>query len=124
MDNNELELIGQRIVNDKDEISRKLAYWKFKNKTFAFVYGYFDELTKDVIGYLSNASNETNRLIVGVYSDRLSKENGRSTNNNETDRAMLAASLRFVNVVTILDEPVEDMVAFLQPDAMPKGSDY
>ena len=124
MDNNELELIGQRIVNDKDEISRKLAYWKFKNKTFAFVYGYFDELTKDVIGYLSNASNETNRLIVGVYSDRLSKENGRSTNNNETDRAMLAASLRFVNVVTILDEPVEDMIAFLQPDAMPKGSDY
>lgn len=123
MDNNELDLINHRIMNDKDEISRKLAYWKFKNKTFAFVHGYFDGLTKDVLDYLSNASNETNRLIVGVRSDRLAKEAGRSLNNNETDRAMLVASLRFVNVVIILDEPAENMLAFLQPDAIPEGSD-
>ncbi len=124
MDNNELELINHRIMNDKDELSRKLAYWKFKTKTFAFIYGYFDVLTKEVLDYLANASNEADRMIVGVYSDRLAKEAGRSLNNNETDRATLVASLRFVNVVTILDEPAEDMIAFLQPDATPKGSDF
>lgn len=121
---NELDLIGLRIMNDKEALSRKLAYWKFKSKTFAFVHGYFDELNKDVLSYLANAANETNRLIVGVYSDRLAKEAGRSLKNNETDRATLVASFRFVNVVTILDEPAEDMIAFLQPDALPKGSEF
>ena len=121
---NELELIEHRIMNDRDSISRKLAYWKFKTKTFAFVDGYFDELTKEVLSYLANSSNSTNRLIVAVRSDRLAKEEGRQLKNNETDRAMLVASLRFVNVVTILDEPVEDMIAFLNPDALPKGSSF
>jgi D-beta-D-heptose 7-phosphate kinase/D-beta-D-heptose 1-phosphate adenosyltransferase len=111
-------------MNDRDMLSRKLAYWKFKSKTFAFIHGYFDELTKDVLNYLINASNETNRLIVGVISDRLAKETGRSLKNNETDRAMLIASLRFVNVVIILDEPVEDMIAFLEPNVLPEGSNY
>lgn len=123
MDNNELELISHRIVNDKDALSRKLAYWKFKTKTFAFVYGYFDVLTKEVLDYLANASNETSRLIVGVCSDRMAKESGRSLKNNEEDRAMLVASLRFVNIVTILDEPAKDMIAFLQPDVVPEGCD-
>lgn len=120
----ELDLISHRIMNDKDELSRKLAYWEFKSKTFAFVHGYFDALTKEVLDYLANASNETNRLIVAVCSDRLAKEAGRSLQNNETDRAMLVASLRFVNVVTILDEPVEDMVAFLKPNVIPEGSNF
>lgn len=124
MDNNELDLISHRIMNDKEVVSRKLAYWKFKTKTFAFVHGYFDELTKEVLDYLTNASNATNRLIVGVRSDRLAKEVGRSLKNNETDRATMIASLRFVNVVVILDEPVEDMIAFLNPDVLPEGSDY
>lgn len=121
---NELDLINHRILNDKDELSRKLAYWKFKSKTFAFVHGYFDGLTKDVLDYLANAANETNRLIVAVHSDRLAKEAGRTLNNNEGDRATLVASLRFVNIVVILDEPVEDMITFLKPDALPKGSDF
>jgi len=121
---NELDLIKHRIKNDRDEISRKLAYWKFKSKTFAFVHGYFDTLTKEVLDYLANASNETNRLIVGVRSDRLAEEAGRSLKNNETDRAMLVASLRFVNIVVILDEPVEGMVAFLNPDILPEASEF
>lgn len=119
----ELELISQRIMNDKDVLSRKLAYWKFKSKTFAFVCGYFDVLNKEVLDYLANASNETNRLIVGVYSDKMCKEAGRTMTNSETDRATLVASLRFVNVVTILDEPGKDMAAFLQPDVLPGGCD-
>lgn len=121
---NELELISQRIKNDKEELSRKLAYWKFKSKTFAFVDGYFDVLTKEIIDYLANASNGTNRLIVAVRSDKQAKEAGRSLKNNETDRAMLVASLRFVNIVIILNEPVEDMIAFLNPDALPERSDF
>ncbi|MDR0660287.1 MAG: hypothetical protein LBG19_05695 [Prevotellaceae bacterium] len=121
---NELELINHRIMSDKDEISHKLAYWKFKSKTFAFVHGYFDVLTKEVLDYLANASNETNRLIVAVHSDRLAKEAGRSLGNTEADRATLVAALRFVNVVLILNEPVEDMIAFLKPDALPKGNDF
>ncbi len=123
MDNNELELIKHRIMDNKDEISRKLAYWKFKSKTFAFIYGYFDVLTKEVLDYLANASNEANRLVVGVCSDRLAKEAGRPLKNSEADRAMLVAALRFVNVVTILDEPVEEMTAFLRPDVTPAGSE-
>lgn len=121
---NELELISHRIMNDKDVLSRKLAYWKFKSKTYAFVHGYFDELTKEVLEYLAEASNQTKRLIVAIRSDKQAKEEGRTLKNNELDRAMLIASLRFVNIVTILDEPIEDMIKFLHPHFLPKASDF
>ncbi len=121
---NELEMISERIISEKDVLSRKLAYWKFKQKNFTLVYGYFDVLSKESLEFLANSSNETNRLIVAIYSDRMAKETGKLLTNDENRRALLIASLRFVNIVTILDEPLNDMVNFLQPDKLIEDDSY
>lgn len=120
-----MELITQRIMNcDKEALSRKLAYWKFKSKKFTFIAGYFDVLNKANIEYLTAASDKADRLMVGVYSDKFAKANNRPLTNSEQDRALLLACLRFTNVIVILDEPAKDIAEFLQPDEEVEEKDF
>ena len=111
----ELEMINYRIIEDKEELARKLAYWEFKNKTFTFTYGYFDVIDKEKLEFLAQAADGVNRLLVGIYSDRMAEAAGVKLNHSERDRAQILASLRFVNIVIILDKPADEAVKELNP---------
>jgi len=118
-----------RFSNDEDmlNLKRKLAFWKFKGLSVVFTNGCFDILHLGHIDYLSKAADHGKILIVGLNSDHSVKRikgQGRPVN-DETSRAMLLASLFFVDLVVIFDEETPyDLIQLVVPDVLVKGGDY
>jgi rfaE bifunctional protein nucleotidyltransferase chain/domain len=92
-----------------------------------FANGCFDLMHVGHVRYLEGAREEGDRLVVGVNSDRgvvRLKGPGRPIL-GERERALLVASLRAVDGVTLFDEPaVEALLECLRPDVHAKGTDY
>ena len=89
--------------------------------------GCFDLFHVGHVRYLAGAKELGDCLIVGINSDaqvrRLKGENRPFTPENE--RAETIAALRFVDFVTIFDEPtVEELIRAIRPDFHAKGTDY
>ncbi|MNE72085.1 Bifunctional protein HldE [compost metagenome] len=124
MDNN--QFISSKILA-KEELKKKIAIWQFLNEKVVFTNGCFDLLHLGHVDYLSKAANLGNHLIIGLNSDK-------STNNlkgpgrpiqDEHSRAMLLAAMGFVDAVVLFDEETPyELIKFLQPDVLVKGSDY
>jgi len=92
-----------------------------------FTNGCFDILHAGHISSLLYASNLGDLLIVGLNSDisvRKQKGAGRPVV-PQSSRALILASLLFVDFVIIFDEmtPLE-LLSFLKPHVIVKGSDY
>lgn len=89
--------------------------------------GCFDLFHVGHIRYLHAAKELGGFLITAINSDRQVRElkgNGRPFM-PEMERAEIIASLRFVDAVTIFDEPtVEQLLLALKPDIHAKGTDY
>ena len=89
--------------------------------------GCFDLLHAGHIRYLAGAKRLGGFLIVGINSDRQVSEikgNGRPFI-KERERAEIVAAIRFVDAVTIFDEPtVDELIDALKPDVHAKGTDY
>ena len=89
--------------------------------------GCFDLLHAGHIRYLGGAKRLGGFLIVGINSDRQVAElkgDGRPFI-EEKERAEIVAAIRFVDAVTIFDEPtVDDLIEALRPDVHAKGTDY
>ena len=77
--------------------------------------------------YLAGAKALGDVLVVGINSDhqaRALKGNSRPFM-PENERAEIIASLRFVDLVTIFDEPtVEELIRAIRPNFHAKGTDY
>jgi rfaE bifunctional protein nucleotidyltransferase chain/domain len=123
-------LKSQVIINKlltPDQLQRQLAVWKFKDRKIVFTNGCFDILHLGHIDYLMKAADEGDILIIGLNSDnsvRTLKGVGRPVN-NENARALLLASLSFVNAVVLFDEPTPyELIGIIQPDVLVKGKDY
>jgi len=108
-----------------------LAEWRKSvddsNWELVFTNGVFDILHAGHAGYLMEARNHGDALIIGMNSDasvRAIKGPNRPIQ-TELDRAHLLASLKCTDAVAIFDEetPLE-LVRFLLPDTMIKGGDY
>lgn len=89
--------------------------------------GCFDLIHAGHVRYLSGAKELGGFLVVGLNSDsqvaRL-KGNGRPFI-NQSERAEIIASLRFVDAVTVFDEPtVNELIDAIRPDVHAKGTDY
>lgn len=89
--------------------------------------GCFDLFHVGHIRYLAGAKDLGDCLIVGINSDaqvrKLKGENRPFMPENE--RAEIVAALRFVDYVTIFDEPtVENLIRAVRPDFHAKGTDY
>lgn len=89
--------------------------------------GCFDLFHVGHIRYLAGAKDLGDCLIVGINSDaqvrKLKGENRPFM--PETERAEIVAALRFVDFVTIFDEPtVADLICAVRPDFHAKGTDY
>lgn len=89
--------------------------------------GCFDLIHAGHIRYLAGAKELGGFLVVGINSDeqvRDLKGNGRPYI-SESERAEIISSLRFVDAVTIFDEPtVDELIDAIHPDVHAKGTDY
>lgn len=122
-----LEVIKRKIIK-VGQLPTLIYRWRFEEQKVVFTNGCFDILHQGHIDYLSKASDLGSKLIVGVNSDdsvrRLGKGDHRPLQ-DEYSRAIIMASLHFVSKVIIFDEdtPLE-LITFIQPDVLVKGSDY
>ncbi len=95
--------------------------------TVVLANGCFDLLHVGHVRYLAGAKALGNVLVVGINSDRQArglKGNARPFM-PENERAEIIASLHYVDLVTIFDEPtVEELIRAIRPDFHAKGTDY
>lgn len=114
-------------ILDRDEITRFAAHQRAAGKSIVLANGCFDLLHVGHVRYLSEAKALGDVLVVGINSDRqvaMLKGPGRPAVPAE-ERAELIAALRFVDAVTIFDEPtVTELILAIRPDVHTKGTDY
>jgi rfaE bifunctional protein nucleotidyltransferase chain/domain len=120
------EVIKTKIL-DRNELERKLAFWRFKTCRIVFTNGCFDILHQGHIEYLAQARDKGDILVVGLNTDasvRRLKGFGRPVNPQEA-RAMVLVSLSFVDAVVLFDEDTPyELIKIVQPDVLIKGADY
>jgi len=127
-----IDLIQSKIFNfnkeeDRINLSRMLAYWRFREKKIVFTNGCFDILHLGHIDYLSKAADLGNILIVGLNSDKSIKKikGDKRPITNELSRSKILASLNFVSTVILFDEDTPyNLIKIINPDILVKGSDY
>jgi len=119
--------VTQNKIFDRSVLGNRLAMWRLMNHKIVFTNGCFDILHRGHIEYLSQAHDKGQILLIGVNSDasvKRIKGEGRPVQ-DEQSRALLLASLRFVEAVVLFDEDTpEDLIKFVKPDVLVKGGDY
>lgn len=122
-----LEIIKEKIYT-RETLIKPLIVSRFFGKKIVFTNGCFDIIHRGHIDYLAKASDLGGSLIVGINSDASIKRQGKGASRplqDEETRALILASLHFVNGVIIFDEDTpEDLISFVKPDVLVKGADY
>ncbi len=110
-----------------EEARRQCEQWRKAGEEVVFTNGCFDILHLGHVDYLEKARALGTKLIVGLNSDpSVTKLKGPSRPvNPEYARARLLAALSFVDAVVVFGEetPLE-LITFLLPSVLVKGSDY
>jgi rfaE bifunctional protein nucleotidyltransferase chain/domain len=110
------------------DMAKQIEKWKMAGDRVIFTNGCFDILHKGHVTYLAQAADFGTKLIIGINADesvrRLGKGDDRPIN-SEDARALLIASLGFVDGVVVFndDTPIR-LIEQLQPDVLVKGADY
>ena len=107
-------------------------YFKSKRKCFnnnrvVFTNGCFDILHLGHIDYLIKARKFGDILIIGLNTDSSVKKLKGDIRpvNNQNARALLLASLEFVDFVILFDEETPfELIRTITPDVLVKGGDY
>lgn len=117
----------QNKIFTPEQLMRQLSVWKFKGQKIVFTNGCFDILHLGHIDYLMKAADLGNILIIGLNTDasvRRLKGEGRPVN-DEQARALMLASLAFVDAVILFEEDTPyELIRNVQPDILVKGKDY
>ncbi|UKJ07558.1 D-glycero-beta-D-manno-heptose 1-phosphate adenylyltransferase [Solitalea lacus] len=111
----------------KEDLKRKIAIWQFLGEKVVFTNGCFDLLHLGHVDYLSKAADLGQHLVIGLNSDASTKGLKGPTRpiQDEHSRAMILASMGFVDAVVLFDESTPyELIKFLEPDVLVKGSDY
>lgn len=120
------EITQSKIVT-KEALQRKVNAWRLTGNKIVFTNGCFDILHPGHVDYLSKAADFGTKLVIGLNTDssvKRLKGNSRPLN-EEQARAQLLASLFFVDAVVLFDEDTPfELISFLKPDILVKGSDY
>jgi len=114
-------------ILDREDLVKKIAELRRNGAKIALANGCFDLFHVGHIRYLAGAKDLADFLIVGINSDdqvkKLKGENRPFMPENE--RAEIISSLRFVDFVTIFNEPtVTELLRAVKPDFHAKGTDY
>ena len=101
--------------------------WKKKGKKLVFTNGCFDLVHRGHLEVLANTADLGDKLIIGLNSDssikHLKGENKPIM--DEISRAILLASLQFVDAVVFFSEETPyKLIETLVPDVLAKGGDY
>ena len=109
------------------ELEKLVIKLREKSQKIVFTNGCFDILHRGHIGYLKEASNYGDILIVGLNSDSsIQKLKGPSRPINiQDDRAYMLAAYDFISYVVIFDEETPyNIISIIRPDVLIKGGDY
>ena len=121
-----MDHLAAQILSRTDLISR-IQTERAAGAVIILTNGCFDLIHAGHIRYLAGAKSLGGFLVVAINSDRQVRDlkgNGRPYI-SETERAEIIASLRFVDAVTIFDEPtVDELIDAVRPDIHAKGTDY
>jgi D-glycero-beta-D-manno-heptose 1-phosphate adenylyltransferase len=121
-----LDHVSAKIVSLED-LLRLCAGWRLQGKKIVFTNGCFDLLHLGHVEYLSKASDHGGILIVGLNTDNSVKKikGDHRPINNEHSRAMVLASLSFVDAVVLFEEETPyELIKAIHPDILVKGKDY
>lgn len=121
-----LPFLQQKILSHS-QLQTKLSYWRFHDHKIIFTNGCFDLIHKGHIHTLAKARALGDLLIVGLNSDASVKRlKGESRPvQSENDRALILASMIFVDTVVIFEEDTPfNLIQLIQPDVLVKGGDY
>jgi len=114
-------------ILSRDELLDFADAVRAKGEKLILASGCFDIVHVGHVRYLAGAKALGGRLLVAVNSDRQVRDlkgDGRPVT-SEKERAEIIAAFRFVDAVTIFDEPtVEQVVRAIRPDFHAKGTDY
>jgi rfaE bifunctional protein nucleotidyltransferase chain/domain len=121
------EQVEHKIVT-QEEANAIISSWKDDDKKVVFTNGCFDILHRGHVTYLAKAASLGSYLVVGLNSDKSVKRQNKSPErpiNDEDSRALVIASLEFVDLVVIFenDTPL-DLIKTLNPSVLVKGADY
>lgn len=120
------EIIKSKIVTKKT-LKNLLNIWKFKDNKIVFTNGCFDLIHRGHIEYLAKAANLGDILIIGVNTDKSTKKlkGNKRPLQDEYSRSLILSSLHFVNNVILFDDDTPyELIKFIQPDILVKGSNY
>lgn len=121
-----LDAISAKICEQKN-LSSFIAEWRYMRSRVVFTNGCFDVLHFGHACYLAKAKDLGDKMIIGLNSDiSVRKLKGETRPiNNQHDRAMLLASLQFVDAIVVFDEDTpERLIKEIKPDVLVKGGDY
>lgn len=119
--------IPAKIHHTVETFRHELNRLKFFNKKIVFTNGCFDILHHGHIDYLIKAAALGDYLIIGLNTDSSVRRNKgiKRPINDEQSRALLLASLRFVDAVILFDSQTPaDLIRDIVPDVLVKGADY
>ncbi|MBS7563542.1 D-glycero-beta-D-manno-heptose 1-phosphate adenylyltransferase [Mucilaginibacter sp. Bleaf8] len=121
----ENELLAK--INNLTGLKEQVDNWKQQGQKVVFTNGCFDLLHIGHITYMAKAAELGDKLIIGLNSDasvRRLKGPDRPVN-NQNSRAMLLATLFFVDAVVVFEEDTPlNLISTLLPDILIKGGDY
>ncbi len=115
-------------ITSLDEMSNRIQDWKKSGEKVVFTNGCFDILHEGHVTYLAKSADFGTKLIIAINTDASVKRQGKGEErpiNPESSRALILASLGFVDGVVFFDDdtPVS-VIEFLKPDVLVKGADY
>ena len=114
-------------ISSLEELKNKVNAWKQAGEEVVFTNGCFDIIHRGHIEVLAQTADLGDRLIIGLNSDTsIQKLKGKNRPIiEEQSRAILLASLEFVDAVVIFSEDTPlKLISALLPDVLAKGGDY
>lgn len=114
-------------IKSREALKAQMEAWQAEGLKVVFSNGCFDIVHLGHIDYLEKARAMGDKLVIGLNSDtsvRVLKGENRPIN-DEYARSRMLAAYQFVDGVTLFgEETPKDLIAYLVPDVLVKGSDY
>lgn len=115
-------------IQTRDHMKYLAESARFFERKIVFTNGVFDLMHLGHVDYLAKAKDCGHLLVVGLNGDvsvkMLNKGPLRPIQDQES-RAMVLASLHFVDYVVIFEEETPyELIKVIQPDVLVKGADY
>ncbi len=109
------------------ELALEVNNWKAAGKKIVFTNGCFDLLHAGHVSYLSEAASLGDILVIGLNSDDSVKrlKGPERPINDEATRALLLASMFFIDAVVLFNEDTPaELIKTILPAVLVKGGDY